>query len=943
MAANSNANNDGASHAPTDSHIPIPLDVSTTAENGTKLQMFGKSGSIRILKPDNSFMQLWLDKLEEIDANGAIVQSSLPLAASTFTWNGPAVGTLSGVAATIFTLSATLTTNATPATAGGAASPSIPFSFTVYLFTADGTVTWAGETWPVTKGQVKYTIDIQGWPFKAVTNRLNFGVRVKSQGGRHTSNPESIRIRDGDTDAVLSAFQSNVHNSKVSMIGPVAFIMPKLAQINDLVDTSAMLTTQDVIISMYKSSIFTPSGKGNDGISWSFPYFSKHLVYDPTIDSTSALADSATIDAADTYVPPLDDTSVPDSTVVVADANFRVQVLGQSGKIRILKDDNSYFQLALDKLEERSSDNTQLIQSTKPFAAQQFHWTGPTTTTLSGVAATLLQLSAKLTLQGAAQQASVPFVLSVYIFQADGSISWAGQSWDVTRGQLKFTLDIQDWPFKSTSNKLQFGLNMDSRGGQHTSNPATLTLRDGDADSGLANYANITHNSKVSLIGPAAFVMPKLVQINTTSDVTIMQTSTDMAIDMYASSNINGKSLGTTGKDSVQWTFPYFSKHLIYDPTIDVTSALATSAALDPNDGYLPPAAPAPDSPVDANEVTTDNGLAVKLLGQSCAIRITKQDNSSIQLSLDKLEELDSSGAIVQSSSPLSTTNFAWHGPTPSVLNDVPVTLFYVSSTLSIAGQTSAAQTAVAIPFVFQVFIFNADGVITWAGQNWNVKKGQVKFTINIQNWPFQATSNRLRFGVCVKSNGGKHKSKAAPLRDGDTDPALAGYRKDVQKSYVTMSGPAALLLPKLVQINDPLNNDTLQNSEDLLISAYDANSTPNGYAGAAAMPPVNLGDGIQWTFPYFSKTLVYDPTIDLVSPLASDPSIDTAPNENVPGSDNAQTSSWKFALGFLAVCVVVGAGFYLYQRQAVVSQPKERVEQSGSLSNQAPQTPRRS
>jgi hypothetical protein len=923
--SNWNAPNNNNDHRDDNKQVLSLLrNVTAVTANGTKLQLFQKSGSIRILKPDNSYMQLWLDKLEETNASGQVVQSSLPFATNECAWEGPIMGSLCGVAASSFKLVALLDTDATYIATEGVVRPDILFSLVVYLFTADGTVEWAGKTWPVTKGQVKATVNIQTWPFRAPTNRLRFGIRMKSQGGRHTSNPELLHLRDGDDDAALNNYKTNVHDSKVFMMGPVVFVMPKIVQVNDLVVATTMATTSDVTMTTYKSSaVASMYGKGNDGISWSFPYFSKQLVYEPTIDSVSALAESAAIDGADMYVSPLEDATIADAIVVVQDAGFRVQVLGQSGKVRIINDDNSYFQLTLDKLEERSPDTFHLIQTSKPFAAHQLKWVGPTSTTLSGVEATLLQLSMKVTLQGAASQVAVPFVFDVYIFHTNGTITWAGQSWDVTRGQVKFTLDIQDWPFKSSSNKLCFGLRTEARGGKHTSNPDTLSLRDGDVDAALSGFARAVHHSKVSLIGPAALSLPKLVQINSLDDATVMRTSNDVTIAMYASA-MNKKRLGAVGRDSIQWTFPYFSKRLVYDPTIDVKSTLATTTTLDPVDNYVPPAQFFEDAPVDADDVVTDAGHTVKVLGQSGTLRITKQDKSSIQLSMDKLEELDASGAVVQRALSLNAKQFAWQGPTSSAFNGIPVTTYYISSTLEIADQT------VGVPFVVQVFVFNAGGVFTWAGNDWNVKKGQIKFTLDIQNWPFKTAGNRLCFGVCTKSTGGKHASKLlAPLRDGDTDPVLSAYKNDVKKSLVAMVGPSALLFPKVVQINDPLQSDTMVNSENVSITTYDTSTIVTAPAASGKPAESHVNDGIQWIFPYFTKSLVYDPTIDVVSSLAADSSIDADPPSNkVPeNSSFTDSSTWTFTVGVLAVCVAVGAGIYLYKRSTTAIQPKRKAD----------------
>jgi hypothetical protein len=47
------------------------------------------------------------------------------------------------------------------------------------------------------------------------------------------------------------------------------------------------------------------------------------------------------------------------------------------------------------------------------------------------------------------------FSVQYYVYNQPETIEYSGMEWNVTTGTLKFTTQISDWPFASTSNRLR--------------------------------------------------------------------------------------------------------------------------------------------------------------------------------------------------------------------------------------------------------------------------------------------------------------------------------------------------------------------------------------------------------------------------------------------------------------------------------------------------------
>jgi hypothetical protein len=328
---------------------------------------------------------------------------------------------------------------------------------------------------------------------------------------------------------------------------------------------------------------------------------------------------------------------MPSDRQVKTATGATIDVLGSSGAIRVTTPDGlGSFRLSFDKLEELAADGTTVVQRADNFAGRDFNWLLPETTTFQGIPVTQIRCVVPVAVHASSSGAtgtSLPaaeFSMTVYIFSASGNIVWADKTFAVLKGQVKYTCDVKQWPFKSTSNKLRIGVKTQAVGGKHGKKPVLMPERIAhgkkkttaitqqvrgnstgtktkrtNTDTGTSTVTDVDvddgtfHDSQVTLMGPAAFFMPPLAQVDSGTSNGVLATTTDVQITTY-------------DETGVQWVFPYFYSHLVYDPTIDIVSSLALE-----ENGPSPTAATA--SPSTTTVVFIVLGILLVLL-LACAL-----------------------------------------------------------------------------------------------------------------------------------------------------------------------------------------------------------------------------------------------------------------------------------------------------------------------------------
>ncbi|KAJ0389875.1 hypothetical protein P43SY_010886 [Pythium insidiosum] len=120
------------------------------------------------------------------------------------------------------------------------------------------------------------------------------------------------------------------------------------------------------------------------------------------------------------------------------------------------------------------------------------------------------------------------------------------------------------------------------------------------------------------------------------------------------------------------------------------------------------------------------------------------------------------------------------------------------------------------------------------------VPAGALKFTITMSDWPFQSTNNSVRFAVKLAARGkdGKARDKPTKKARGDSDDLKKINRVDMGEGMF-MDAPAIAVL-------DGASKDITATVE-------------------------TVGKDIEyvWVFPYFNKTLYYDPVMGSEDPSA--------------------------------------------------------------------------
>lgn len=286
--------------------------------------------------------------------------------------------------------------------------------------------------------------------------------------------------------------------------------------------------------------------------------------------------------------------------------------------------------------------------------------------------------------------------------------------------------------------------------------------------------------------------------------------------------------------------------------------------------------------------------VSLKVLGKSGNFQITNGTNR-ILFTLDRLQEVDATGKLIQSVNPhIFKTALNWGSPTPDTLipgSTVTSTMIQLNSTFTLdkpgKGKPGSTQTTTGtnISFALTVYIAEGSGSYTFADSSFPIKENDIKYTISVSNWPFASSANMLQFGLAMETNATGTKSVKT----------LA----DTKSASVAVDG-AVISSPLLAIIDDQITNR-------VLTSTYGS------------------GTGIQFSFPSFTKSLIYDPTVDTSGSTDTSsyttPTVDSNGSTVVGGDKSLVTpethvGSSKFSVSytFLIIALLALIAFYFYR-----------------------------
>jgi len=158
----------------------------------------------------------------------------------------------------------------------------------IFVFASDAMVDYGNYSIPVTRGQLKFNVESETWPFCGTDHRLEVNLDVKVPGDEAPKKVEEVAEDEVEAEAESGGSGSSAGGRKggrkpkgksmrQSAGGrDVNFDLPEMA----LVDGSTMASEVEV-----------QSSGGRTTIAFRFPYFERTLLYDPT---ASFGVDSAT-------------------------------------------------------------------------------------------------------------------------------------------------------------------------------------------------------------------------------------------------------------------------------------------------------------------------------------------------------------------------------------------------------------------------------------------------------------------------------------------------------------------------------------------------------------------------------------------------------------------------------------------------------------------------
>jgi hypothetical protein len=230
----------------------VTLGVSTLSGKLT-LQRAGNSDSVYVA----------MDRLVEVDQTTGLDVWKVDLNNVLFGWGAPVTATVNGATVVYMNVNATIRSTLPPLP-GNFSGPHKIFIY-VYLYQQNGTITFGNDTYTVAKDNVKFSIKITNWEFRAVGNKLRADLAL----GLNNVNYQPAAIAPRDPMSKTMALSS---------VGTV-----------DIVNTAICDgVTVDVTAATYGQG-------GRSGVSITFPYFASELEYDPTVSVSSDTSGASSI------------------------------------------------------------------------------------------------------------------------------------------------------------------------------------------------------------------------------------------------------------------------------------------------------------------------------------------------------------------------------------------------------------------------------------------------------------------------------------------------------------------------------------------------------------------------------------------------------------------------------------------------------------------------
>ncbi|GLE06076.1 hypothetical protein PINS_up015287 [Pythium insidiosum] len=252
-----------------------------------------------------------------------------------------------------------------------------------------------------------------------------------------------------------------------------------------------------------------------------------------------------------------------------------------------------------------------------------------------------------------------------------------------------------------------------------------------------------------------------------------------------------------------------------------------------------------------------------------------------ITLSLSRLEEITADGKPAQKAEDFKSINAEWSEFEDTTLGDADAVSTSFIATVPVGPKNKVAGQA---KFNLTATIVHSNTSAMNGEQKLPVPAGALKFTVTLSDWPFAASTNSVRLALTLSARGkdGKKRGKPQKKPRGDSDKLKKIDRVDMGEGMF-MDAPALAVLDGVSKdINATVESD-------------------------------DKGIEYVWVFPYFNRTLYYDPVVGSEDPSAqptdgtdvgddvgSTPS--TAPSTPAPTKSSATSVAWASMAGVVAL-----------------------------------------
>lgn len=204
--------------------------------------------------------------------------------------------------------------------------------------------------------------------------------------------------------------------------------------------------------------------------------------------------------------------------------------------------------------------------------------------------------------------------------------------------------------------------------------------------------------------------------------------------------------------------------------------------------------------------------------------------NHMMQMKLNRLFEVDENGnGVSNKAQNFNAADYSWSDPEYKVDDADNSSIISVRERMDARVRVGKPNDNMFTNFSMTVEVFFSDTIIPYANDTINITAGEMKFSIEIEDWPWKDTSNFLSFGTKVK----------VKTRLGN----------DIQGNAIDR-----LELGNRFELGDDMFID----------SPYPVILDYNNIAQTVVETGNLDGDGIEidWTFPHFNENLYYDPVM---------------------------------------------------------------------------------